>query len=82
MGLQEFHHVDVVVQRSRGGDDLVEIRWESLDVSERLLKLLGRFKVMKRKDYTDPDDYEYEPTPHDEVLTRAQQHYDEHREDL
>jgi len=28
-----------------------------------------------RKDYRDPDDYEYEPTPHDEVLERAKQHY-------
>ena len=28
-----------------------------------------------RKDYVEPDDYEYEPTPHDEVLARAQQHY-------
>ncbi len=25
-----------------------------------------------RKDYIDPDDYEYEPTPHDEVLKRAE----------
>jgi len=24
-----------------------------------------------RKDYSEPDDYEYEPTPHDEVLERA-----------
>ena len=28
-----------------------------------------------RKDYRDPDDYEYEPTPHDEVLERAKEHY-------
>ena len=28
-----------------------------------------------RKDYREPDDYEYEPTPHDEVLEKAQQHY-------
>ena len=28
-----------------------------------------------RKDYREPDDYEYEPTPHDEVLAKAQQHY-------
>ena len=28
-----------------------------------------------RKDYREPDDYEYEPTPHDEVLARAKQHY-------
>jgi NADH-quinone oxidoreductase subunit C len=27
-----------------------------------------------RRDYVDPDDYEYEPTPHDEVLQRANQH--------
>jgi NADH-quinone oxidoreductase subunit C len=28
-----------------------------------------------RKDYREPDDYEYEPTPHDDVLDRAKQHY-------
>ncbi len=28
-----------------------------------------------RKDYVEPDDYEYEPTPHDEVLERAKQHH-------
>ena len=27
-----------------------------------------------RRDYVEPDDYEYEPTPHDHVLARAQQH--------
>ena len=27
-----------------------------------------------RRDYVDPDDYEYEPTAHDEVLARAKQH--------
>jgi NADH-quinone oxidoreductase subunit C len=27
-----------------------------------------------RKDYVDPDDFEYEPTAHDEVLQRAQAH--------
>ena len=27
-----------------------------------------------RRDYVDPDDYEYEPTPHDEVLARAHAH--------
>ena len=30
-----------------------------------------------RKDYQQPDDYEYEPTPHDEVLVRAKSHYPE-----
>lgn len=28
-----------------------------------------------RKDYVEPDDYEYEPTPHDEVLAKARCHY-------
>jgi NADH-quinone oxidoreductase subunit C len=28
-----------------------------------------------RKDYVQPDDFEYEPTPHDEVLERARVHY-------
>lgn len=29
-----------------------------------------------RKDYVRPDDFEYEPTPHDEVLERAKRHND------
>jgi NADH-quinone oxidoreductase subunit C len=28
-----------------------------------------------RKDYSEPDDYEYEPTAHDEVLEKAKSHY-------
>ncbi len=28
-----------------------------------------------RKDYQDPDDYEYEPTPHGSVLERSKQHH-------
>ncbi len=28
-----------------------------------------------RKDYVEPDDYEYEPTPHDDVLEKARRHY-------
>jgi NADH-quinone oxidoreductase subunit C len=28
-----------------------------------------------RKDYQEPDDYEYEPTPHDDVLEKAKQYY-------
>ncbi len=30
-----------------------------------------------RKDYTAPDDYEYEPTPHGDVLEKAKGHYGE-----
>jgi NADH-quinone oxidoreductase subunit C len=29
-----------------------------------------------RKDYVEPDDYEYEPTPHDEVLEKAKRHWE------
>jgi len=28
-----------------------------------------------RKDFREPDDYEYEPTPHDDVLEKAKRHY-------
>src|SRR6267143_1754245 len=28
-----------------------------------------------RKDYREPDDYEFEPTPHDDVLEKARKHY-------
>jgi NADH-quinone oxidoreductase subunit C len=28
-----------------------------------------------RKDYVEPDDYEYEPTPHDELMDKARRHY-------
>ena len=28
-----------------------------------------------RRDYVAPDDFEYEPTPHDEVLVEAKKHY-------
>ncbi len=28
-----------------------------------------------RKDYVEPDDYEYEPTPHDDVLAKTRRHY-------
>jgi NADH-quinone oxidoreductase subunit C len=28
-----------------------------------------------RKDYQEPDDYEFEPTPHDAVLEKAKRHY-------
>ena len=28
-----------------------------------------------RRDYVEPDDYDYEPTPHDEVLDKARAHH-------
>jgi NADH-quinone oxidoreductase subunit C len=30
-----------------------------------------------RKDYVEPDDYEYEPTPHDEVLEKTKKHQEQ-----
>jgi NADH-quinone oxidoreductase subunit C len=27
-----------------------------------------------RKDYVEPDDYEYEPTAHEDILAKAKQH--------
>jgi NADH-quinone oxidoreductase subunit C len=40
----------------------------------RLLMWDGFKDHPMRKDYVEPDDFEYEPTPHDEVLKRAQEH--------
>lgn len=40
----------------------------------RILMWEGFKDYPMRKDYVDPDDFEYEPTAHDEVLKRAQQH--------
>jgi NADH-quinone oxidoreductase subunit C len=28
-----------------------------------------------RKDYVEPDDYDYEPTPHDDILLKARKHH-------
>ena len=43
----------------------------------RLLMWEGFKDHPMRKDYVEPDDYEYEPTPHDAVLARAQEHKSE-----
>lgn len=40
----------------------------------RLLMWEGFKDHPMRKDYVEPDDYEYEPTAHDHVLARSQQH--------
>jgi NADH-quinone oxidoreductase subunit C len=42
----------------------------------RRLLMWDEFKdYPMRKDYVEPDDYEYEPTPHDEVLEKTKQHH-------
>lgn len=40
----------------------------------RLLMWEGFKDHPMRRDYVEPDDFEYEPTPHDEVLARAKEH--------
>jgi len=41
----------------------------------RILMWDGFKDYPMRKDYVEPDDYEYEPTPHDEVMEKAKAHY-------
>jgi NADH-quinone oxidoreductase subunit C len=41
----------------------------------RILMWDGFKDYPMRKDYVEPDDFEYEPTAHDEVLARAQEHH-------
>ena len=43
----------------------------------RILMWDGFKHYPMRKDYAPPDDFEYEPTPHDEVHARAKEHYPE-----
>ena len=55
--------------------DLYGIQFEGHPDLRRIL-MWDEFKdYPMRKDYREPDDYEYEPTPHDDVLERAKQHY-------
>jgi NADH-quinone oxidoreductase subunit C len=55
--------------------DLFGIRLEGHPDLRRILMWDGFKGFPMRRDYVAPDDFEYEPTPHDEVLERAQKHY-------
>jgi NADH-quinone oxidoreductase subunit C len=54
--------------------DLYGIVFKGHPDLRRLLMWDGFKDHPMRRDYVDPDDYEYEPTPHDAVLARAAAH--------
>ena len=54
--------------------DLYGIIFDGHPDLRRILMWDGFKDFPMRKDYAPPDDYEYEPTPHDEVLEKAKQH--------
>jgi NADH-quinone oxidoreductase subunit C len=62
--LQEREIYDLFGVQFRGHPDL-----------RRILMWDGFVDYPMRKDYKEPDDYEYEPTPHAEILEKARAHY-------
>jgi NADH-quinone oxidoreductase subunit C len=61
--------------QEREAYDLFGITFEGHPDLRRIL-MWDEFKEFPmRKDYVEPDDYEYEPTPHDDVLDKARGHY-------
>ena len=60
--------------QEREAYDLYGITFEGHPDLRRILMWDEFTDFPMRKDYVEPDDYEYEPTPHDEVLEKAQRH--------
>jgi NADH-quinone oxidoreductase subunit C len=57
--------------------DLYGVIFDGHPDLRRILMWDGFVDHPMRRDYVDPDDFEYEPTAHDEVLQRATQHLSE-----
>jgi NADH-quinone oxidoreductase subunit C len=57
--------------------DLYGVQFEGHPDLRRILMWEGFKDYPMRKDYVEPDDYEFEPTPHDDVLAKAKCHWPE-----
>jgi len=61
--------------QEREAYDLYGIIFDGHPDLRRILMWDGFADFPMRKDYEPPDDFEYEPTPHDDVLEKAKRHY-------